>query len=72
MSENNKQSAETLVNELSGSYEAWIGDVNVHYAEVCILAPREMPVGLLQTISSYGDMRVEGIREDKVEICVFI
>jgi len=68
----NEQQAHTLVNELSGSYEAWVGDVDVHYAEVCILAPRTLPAGLLQTISNYGDMRVEGVREDKAEISVMI
>lgn len=69
--EHEKQ-AQALVNELSENYEAWVGDVDVHYAEVCILAPREMPMGLVEVISNYGDMRVEGVRENKAEVSVLI
>lgn len=66
------QQARTLVSELENNYEIWIGDNDIHYTEVCLLAPREIPQGLLKTISIYGDMRVEGIREDKVEVSILI
>lgn len=69
-----EKAARALVEELGDNYEACVGDVDVHYAEVNIVAPKELPNGFLEVVSHYGDMRVEGIRQetDEVELSVLI
>lgn len=73
MTHENQRQAEMLVNELPDEWEAWVAGVDVHYAEVCIAIPqRELPAGFLETVSQYGDLRIEGVDGETVETTVFI